>query len=254
MMNTITLPKEKVYYGNLLLVNAVFPVQYFRENGMVPADIGYPHILMKREAANVLQHIMKKIGCSDEIIPVSGYRSVGEQSDIYSNSLSENGKSFTEKFVALPKHSEHQTGLAIDLGLKKDTVDFICPDFPYYGICDEFRKAAPQFGFIERYQKDKEKITGIAHEPWHFRYVGYPHSEIISENEFSLEEYIDYIRDFQYGRKHLQIQKNGKETEVYYVPLDNYEAITISIPEQTVYQVSGNNVDGFIVTLWRQGK
>ena len=165
MMNTITLPKEKIYNGNLLLVNAVFPVQYYCENGMVPAVTSFPHILMRREAANVLQHIMKKIGCRDEIVPVSGYRSVSEQSDIYSNSLSENGKSFTEKFVALPKHSEHQTGLAIDLGLKKDTVDFICPDFPYYGICHEFRKAAPQYGFIERYQINKENITGISHEP-----------------------------------------------------------------------------------------
>nr|WP_110462064.1 M15 family metallopeptidase [Ruminiclostridium sufflavum] len=253
-MNTIILQKEKLYTGNLLLVNAGFPVRYLCEEGLVPADTRFPHILIRREAANVLQQVIKKIGCLDEIIPVSGYRSAGEQSNIYSNSLNENGKSFTEKFVALPKHSEHHTGLAIDLGLKKDTVDFICPDFPYYGICDEFRKAAVQYGFIERYRKNKEKITGIAHEPWHFRYVGYPHSEIISENNLSLEEYIEYIRDFQHDRKPLQIQKDGKRIEIYYVPFDASEAVSVSIPEQAVYQVSGNNIDGFIVTLWRHVK
>lgn len=50
--------------------------------------------------------------------PVSGWRSFEEQTDIYQNSLVRNGRSFTRKYVALPGHSEHQTGLAIDLGLR----------------------------------------------------------------------------------------------------------------------------------------
>lgn len=79
------------------------------------------------------------------------------------------------------------------MGLNKQDIDFIRPDFPYDGICGEFRKVAPNYGFIQRYTEDKEKITGISHEPWHFRYVGYPHSQIITERGLSLEEYIEFV-------------------------------------------------------------
>lgn len=151
----------------------------------------------------------------------------------------------------MPDHSEHQTGLAIDLGLNKETMDFICPDFPYEGICDMFRKIAPEYGFIERYAKDKEKITGISHEPWHFRYVGCPHAQIIVQNEFSLEEYIEFIKAYQRDNK-IVFEQNGKmAAEIYFMPVA-MDRIESSIPTDTKYQISGNNVDGFIVTVWRK--
>ena len=85
--------------------------------------------------------------------------------------MRESGRKFTETYVAVPGHSEHETGLAIDLGLKQDVIDFIRPEFPYEGICQRFRQLAPKYGFIERYPKGKEEVTGIGQEPWHFRYV-----------------------------------------------------------------------------------
>ena len=249
-MNTITLNREKIHAGNLLLVNAEYPLYSASEKNLIPADCGYPSILMKRDAANVLQLVLEKISAGNNIVPVSGYRSSAEQTNIYNTSLKESGENYTRKFVALPYHSEHQTGLAIDLGLKQEKIDFICPNFPYEGICDEFRKAAPHYGFIERYPKDKETITGIAHEPWHFRYVGYPHSEIMQEYSFTLEEYIDFIKLYPYEGKHLKTCKNGKSVKVFYASAKEND-VTITLPEKTVYQISGNNADGFIVTLWR---
>ena len=109
---------------------------------------------------------------------------------IYTDSLRENGPEFTAKFVAMPGHSEHLTGLAIDLGLRQPKIDFIRPAFPYEGICQKFRELAPAYGFIERYPKGKEHITGIAHEPWHFRYVGTPYSETMAFKGMTLEEYL----------------------------------------------------------------
>ncbi len=158
---------------------------------------------------------------------------------------------FTEKYVALPSRSEHQTGLAIDLGLKKEIMDFICPEFPYEGICNEFRKEAICHGFIERYQSGKEDITGIGHEPWHFRYVGYPHSEIMNLNQLALEEYVEFIKGFPYGQKHLQILGKGQRIEICYIPLPAVGTVTIAVDGNTDYQVSGNNMDGLIITLWR---
>ena len=82
--------------------------------------------------------------------------------------------------------------------LNKNDIDFICPDFPYEGVCQRFRKEVVKYGFIERYPEGKENITKIAPEPWHFRYVGFPHSEIMRDKNLALEEYVDYIRGFVY--------------------------------------------------------
>ena len=117
-MKTIELEKEEIYCGNLLLVNKNYPLRDNNVKGLVPADVRFPNILMKRDVANVLQLIFEKISAGNSIVPVSGYRSLEEQTAIYDGSLKDNGEDFTRKYVALPNHSEHQTGLAIDLGLK----------------------------------------------------------------------------------------------------------------------------------------
>ena len=251
MMKTIELEKEEIYCGNLLLVNKNYPLRDNNVKVLVPADVRFPNILMKRDVANVLQLIFEKISAGNSIVPVSGYRSLEEQTAIYDGSLKDNGEDFTRKYVALPNHSEHQTGLAIDLGLNEKEIDFIRPDFPYVGICNEFRKAALDYEFIERYAKDKEEITGISHEPWHFRYVGYPHSKIIQENGFSLEEYTQFIKAYLEDKKYLFEQAHRAEIEIYYVPAKDDKTL-IKIPENCVYQISGNNTDGFVVTIWRK--
>ena len=165
--------------------------------------------------------------------------------------MRDNGEAFTNQFVALPGHSEHQTGLAIDLGRNQKKIDFIRPNFPYEGICGDFRKAAPDFGFVERYPKEKETITGIAHEPWHFRYVGYPHSRIMGEHSLTLEEYVNFIKSYREDNRLLYSQEQNTAIEMYYIPALKRET-TIIIPEQSAYQISGNNVDGFIVTIRRK--
>lgn len=250
-MNTITVSHEKIHTGNLILVNAQHPVTAPDERDLLPAIPGFPSVLLKRDAANVLQLVLRKIRAGDDIVPVSGYRSAGEQTAIYNGSLKDRGVEYTEKFVALPRHSEHQTGLAIDLGIRRETIDFICPDFPNDGICGEFRQEAANCGFIERYPAGKESVTGIAHEPWHFRYVGYPHSEVIRKYGFTLEEYTDFLKNYPAAGQHLTVAGCGKSIEIFYVPAENTET-EITLPEDTVYQISGNNTDGFVVTLWRE--
>lgn len=250
-MKTIELEKENIYCGNLLLVNSHYPIKSNNTKSLVTADKRFPVILMQRNAANALRLVFGKISAGNNIVPVSGYRSSEEQSALYDSSIKDNGEDFTRKYVALPDHSEHQTGLAVDLGLNKKDIDFICPDFPYDGICDKFRKTAPNYGFIERYKKEKEEITGISHEPWHFRYVGYPHSKIIEDNGFSLEEYIQFIKAYRDNCRFVCREASGSETDIYYTPA-NDDKTMISIPQNCIFQISGNNIDGFIVTVRRQ--
>lgn len=250
-MKKVILPKEKIHVGMLQLVNALHPLECENEEEFVPANPNYPHILINCKVANALQLVLKTISSGNEIIPVSGYRSFEEQTKIYDDSLKENGEIFTKKFVALPGRSEHQTGLAIDLALNKEKIDFICPDFPYEGICEVFRQTAYDYGFIERYPKGKENITGISHEPWHFRYVGYPHSRIIQQKGVTFEEYIDLIKSFNNNHKMNFTEDRDRVFSIYYVPACG-DKTEIQIPEDSFYEFSGNNIDGFIVTVWRK--
>lgn len=246
MMN-LKLSDEKIYQGSLLLVNADHPLRENGEERLLPVNVQYPDILLMREAVYILHLIFDKLHCRDSIVPVSGYRSAEEQTEIFQSSLRENGEEYTRKYVAVPNHSEHQTGLAIDLGLKQGVIDFICPEFPYEGICDRFRRTAPAYGFVERYPKGKEEITGIGHEPWHFRYVGYPHSEIMSEYGLTLEEYMAWIKQFS-CKSPLRWTKGSQVTEVFYTEAFQTGTTAITLPEDSLYMISGNNVDGFIVT------
>ena len=165
--------------------------------------------------------------------------------------MEENGKEYTVKYVAPPDGSEHQTGLAIDLAENLTDIDFIAPEFPYTGICQLFRQLAPRYGFVERYQQRKETITGVAQEPWHFRYVGRPHASLMQMHNFALEEYLAYLKNFPYDGNHLLIDLHGKHYEIFTVEAGD-EPVHIPCPELCSCTVSGNNVDGFIITMFWQ--
>ena len=122
----------------------------------------------------MLDQLLAAVDGAGTIIPVSGYRPQTEQQAIWEDALAEHGKAFTETYVARPGCSEHQTGLAIDLGENGPEVDFPLPRLPRLR---PLRGPAPpgrRLGFVLRYPKGKENVTGIGYEPWHFRYVAGP--------------------------------------------------------------------------------
>lgn len=154
-MKNITLKKEDIGKGELVLINPDYTLKS-TINNLVSFDEEYNNIKLNNIANYSLHLILNNINAENKIVPVSGYRTLEEQKDIYNTSLKDNGREYTQKYVALPNASEHQTGLAIDLALNEGNIDFICPKFPYYGICQNFRNIAPKYGFIERYKDEKE--------------------------------------------------------------------------------------------------
>lgn len=245
-MSTLILTPEAVHQGDLILVNAAAPCHPLPCPDLVTVA-GSP-VLLERRAAQALDSLMAVIGGWEGIAPVSGWRAQEEQEAIWADSLAENGLAFTQTYVALPGHSEHQTGLAIDLGRKSDHIDFIRPDFPYEGLCQTFRREMARFGFIQRYPAGKEGVTGIGHEPWHFRYVGQPHAAIMEARGLTLEEYIAWLREFPYeGCRYRE-----KTYALSFLPASPQGPTVVELPDGLCCALSGNNLDGFILTEWRQ--
>lgn len=243
----LLLNREEIYRGALILVNARHGISRAEEAKLcgLSADDG---VRMDRRAARALERLMRAIDGWREIAPVSGWRARAEQERIWRDALREGGEEFARKYAALPDHSEHQTGLAIDLGQRRDEIDFIRPDFPDVGACARFRARAAEFGFVERYPMGKEAITGIACEPWHFRYAGAPHAQIMAARGLCLEEYLDLLRDFPHGGAGLLSRFMGREVSLSFL---RAEGATVALDAEGVCGISGNNVDGWIITSWR---
>lgn len=242
-MRTAVFPKAQVYRGPLILVNRDHPVQAPQPDLEAP-DMLHPDVRMERRAARLLRACIQSVGGNREIVPVSGWRSQAEQQSIWDRALADHGEAFTRQFVALPGCSEHQTGLAMDLGRAAGYIDFLRPAFPYDGVCGAFRKAAVRYGFIQRYTREKEALTGIAREPWHFRYVGAPHAQLLDQYGLCLEEYSAFLRT---GPITCRMEA-GHCAQVFYVPCQG-ENTQVELPDGC-WQVSGDNAGGFIVTVW----
>ena len=118
-----------------------------------------------------------------EIVINSAYRSYQDQADIGEYYLKWYGQSYVDKYVAKPGYSEHQTGLAYDIGSRK--VNVFANSKEYQWMQDN----AYKYGFIERFTKRYENITGFRMEPWHYRYVGEDIAKYIHDNNISFEEY-----------------------------------------------------------------
>ncbi len=249
-MGRCVLEAKRIYEGSLILVNPEYGYREQEREDLVPAWEGMPKVQMERRAAVLLAELMGKIRGWERSVPVSGWRSRKEQQIIWEECLEESGEEFTRKFVAVPGHSEHQTGLAIDLGRRQEEIDFICPEFPYTGICGAFRRYAADYGFVERYPAGKETVTGIGHEPWHFRYVGVPHAHVMTGLGLTLEEYLDFMKDYPHGRKAYPCRVQGVEMAVSYLAGELGGETVLEIPGTAPWTVSGNNVDGFIVTVF----
>lgn len=119
---------------------------------------------------------------------VSAYRSFARQYTIYATNLATQGIAHTNRYSAAPGRSEHQTGLAIDISCASEGfgLETTFADTPE-GIW--VAENAHRFGFILRYPKDKEHITGYNYEPWHIRYVGTELAAYLFETGLTLDEY-----------------------------------------------------------------
>lgn len=149
---------------------------------------------MRKEAAHALEKMFqdaKKDGLN--LFAASGYRSYNRQKEILNAEIANVGKEKALQAVAHPGQSEHQTGLAMDITSESEKF-LLTENFENQKEGIWLKEHAHEFGFILRYPKGKEKITGYEYEPWHFRYVGKKCASVIYKNDWTLEEYFQHVK------------------------------------------------------------
>lgn len=173
---TVAKPKERPvqvnYIQGILIANKTYPLPENYNPGADP-DMLAAFATMKADAA--------KEGLT--LTNSSDFRSYTLQADLYSRYVARDGQAAADTYSARPGHSEHQTGLAIDLNSIDDS-------FAATPEADWIAKNAHKYGFILRYPKGKEDITGYQYEPWHIRYLGVDNAKKVFDSGLTLEEYL----------------------------------------------------------------
>ncbi len=119
----------------------------------------------------------------------SSYRSYQDQKETYEKYLTWYGEDETNKLAAKPGFSEHQTGLAVDI----QTYGSNKSNFEQTDAFKWLQDNAYKYGFILRYPKDKEYLTGYSYESWHYRYVGTEIAQYIKDNNITFDEYYAFF-------------------------------------------------------------
>ena len=251
----LEMPEGALAEGTLVLVNRdhgfdptaprVISVYQNKTGSYLVKDI---YLSVTAETMDALNRWMddfaRETGHTDVNI-VAGHRTYSDQDGLYDNALRTKGRDYADAYLALPGHSEHHTGLAVDLDLY-DLATGTSSGFEGEGDYAWAVDHAWEYGFVQRYPPAKSDVTGINYESWHFRYVGHPHSDLMAREDLCLEEYIDYLRGFPFDGSHLTTESLGQAYEIYFC-----RGNWIPVPTDAEYTVSGNNVDGFVVTVRR---
>ncbi len=181
-----------------VVVNKLRPLP----DGYVPADLVVPNVPLRldktepemhlrREAAQALEQLVSAAQAQGvNYLLASGYRSQADQERLYSYYVERKGSAAADTDSARPGYSEHQTGLAVDLG----RIDRMCEVQACFGDTPEgqwLAANAATYGFVIRYLPDKDNFTGYTYEPWHIRYIGQGLANKVHGARKTLEEFFN---------------------------------------------------------------
>ncbi|NLZ45143.1 MAG: M15 family metallopeptidase [Clostridiales bacterium] len=256
---------DHLYSGDLLLINSEFAYKSGTPSEMESSydyrvDTDGNRIMSIKDSSVtakkvVLQNLnrmlsdLRKAKDISDVMLVSGYRTEEYQKTLYDNNLASTGLDYSTT-IEIPGHSEHHSGYAVDFQLDQTNYPIFSGTGDYSWVVDNCYK----YGFILRYQSDKSGITGIDNESWHYRYVGVPHAQIIYNDKLCLEEYITHIKQYTREKPYYLNSDDGTRYAIYYVAKNEGDSTNVDIPlfdngAEYDYSISGNNCDGFIVTI-----
>lgn len=248
-------PYQDIYKGDLIIVNADYEYKFPENDIDVVTIVGNRNdyysagdyvTSLDKKVLYQLNSMIKAFAESNnlettDIFVQDGYRTYEEQIERHST-----GKSRT--FEA--GHTDYHTGRTFDM-FCNDSNSASGTGFAYFsaeGNYYWFAENAGNYGFIVRYPEDKQEFTGEKPRAYTYRYVGIPHAYYINSNNLCLEEYIEELKAHTIDNP-LRIASEGRTYSVYYVPAEDSGMNEILVPSDKMYNVSGNNADGFIVTF-----
>ena len=253
----VKMTQEDIHRGELLLVNNNTPYVFPQEEELVEIYQGKSDsygvqdqkMRLKPQALQAINQMMDDFRLStgrSDVTVISAYRTQEYQGKLLKQYTQEMGYAEASRWCGAPGRSEHHTGLVVDLGLARKGESL---GFDGRGQYAWIGRQCDVYGYIVRYEEEKMGITGFYGEPWHLRYVGIPHASLMKKKGLCLEEYIDWIKGFSWEGDHLYCGGERGTYEIYFVPADPSGTTCIPLPPTGDYKVSGNNVDGFIVTI-----
>ena len=208
--------RADVSLSTMVLVNKEnrLPQDYVPED-LVPCDVPFigadsSRQQMRREAAEALKTMFdgaKEDGI--EFLAISGYRSYWTQNELYQTGLALRGYDHVSIYVAQPGCSEHQTGLAMDLGVQGYTD--LTERFAETDAYKWLKKHAHEYGFIIRYPKGGTPETGYAFEPWHVRYLGEAAKDVYKSGKTFESWYEDQLKGIQLKTEYVYLSAQVEE-------------------------------------------
>ncbi len=173
------LPSEPTYVKDILIANKKYPLP----ETFAPGE--------SKEARAAFEEMAAEAKLSSfNLTAFSTYRSYDYQVTLYNRYVDRDGVEAADRYSARPGYSEHQTGLAFDIGEVNHEKHWASSSFGTTEAGKWLLANAHRYGFILRYPNHKEEITGYMHEAWHYRYVGKPIAEQIFKKNITLEEYL----------------------------------------------------------------
>lgn len=170
---------EPTYVKGVLIVNKKNPLPADYDKGEDPtAKAAFEKMAAAAKAEDI------------ELVAFSGYRSYEYQTSLYDRYVAKDGKDAADRYSARPGHSEHQSGLAFDIGEKGREDLWLTSAFGETKAGQWLVNNAHKYGFILRYPEGKEEITGFMYESWHFRYLEGDLATKVYESSVTLEEYL----------------------------------------------------------------
>ncbi len=172
--------------GTLILVNKYYSINENYDANLETLGDGYGKGKMNKEAAKHFREMVdaaKKDGI--KLRSISAYRSYSSQKSIYNNYVNKDGRTKADTYSARPGHSEHNTGLAVDINTASSSAHFENTKEYEWLINNSYK-----YGFILRYPENKMFITGYKYEPWHYRYLNVETATKIHELNVTYEEYL----------------------------------------------------------------
>lgn len=189
---------------------------------------------------------------SGSILVSDAFRTFAVQQDVFEKALATYGPDKVLQYAMKPNNSDFRAGYSIYLKyMPADGKTYALSDKAAANALAAINSTAAQNGFIARYPKGSSAVTGVSDSamPYQYRYVGAAHATVMNACGLTLEEYISGVKSYSSANR-LKVATDTADYHVFYVPAAKDNTTTILIPKNAdSYDISGNNIDGFIVSV-----